>query len=59
MKDFGYRDVYSAGLNTAEIDQAVGGSVEPRSITIYRYYDQVSSVFGPGKQVRWRTSGAA
>src|SRR3979490_222260 len=51
MKDFGYRDVYSAGLNVAEIDQATGGSIEPRSITIYRYYDQVSDVFGHGKQV--------
>ena len=47
-----------AGLNTAEIDQAVGGSVEPRSITIYRYYDQVSSVFfGPGKQVTMEDFG--
>ena len=57
MKDFGYRDVYSAGMNLAEIDELPTGSIEPRSITIYRYYDQVSSVFGGGKQVAMEDFG--
>src|SRR5262245_31674206 len=57
MKDFNYRDVYSAGLNLAEIDELPGGKIEPRSITIYRYYDQVSSVFGEGKQVSMEDFG--
>jgi hypothetical protein len=51
MKDFKYTDVYSAGLNNTEIDKVPPGSIDPRSITIYRYYDQVSSLFGKGKQV--------
>src|SRR3979411_619731 len=45
MKDFGYLDVYSAGLSIAEIDQSAPGSIGSRSIIIYRYYDQISSVF--------------
>jgi PGAP1-like protein len=57
MKDFGYRDVYSAGLNITEIDEVPPGTIEPRSITIYRYYDQVSSVFGRGKQVAMEDFG--
>ena len=50
MKDHGYRDVYSAGINLADIDEVQPGELRPRSIIIYRYYDQVSSVFGDGKQ---------
>ncbi len=57
MKEFEYRDVYSAGLNMAEIDQVAAGSIDPRSVTIYRYYDQVSSVFGAGKQVAMEDFG--
>jgi hypothetical protein len=57
MKDFEYRDVYSAGLNNTEIDKVPPGTIEPRSITIYRYYDQVSSVFGAGKQVTMEDFG--
>jgi hypothetical protein len=57
MKDFEYRDVYSAGLNMAEIDAVQPGSLNPRSIIIYRYYDQVSSVFGAGKQVAMEDFG--
>jgi hypothetical protein len=57
MKDFKYSDVYSAGLNITEIDQVPPGTIEPRSITIYRYYDQVSSVFGAGKQVAMEDFG--
>ena len=51
MKDFDYRDVYSAGVNFAEIDNVEPGSVPARSIIIYRYYDLVSTSFGDGKQV--------
>ncbi len=57
MKDFKYSDVYSAGLNITEIDKVPPGTIDPRSITIYRYYDQVSSVFGPGKQVAMEDFG--
>ncbi len=37
MKDYGYRDVYEAGD-----ELPAGTSIEPRSLVIYRYYDQVS-----------------
>ncbi len=57
MKDFEYRDVYSAGLSLAEITQAAPGSIDPRSVIIYRYYDLVSSVFGDGKQVAMEDFG--
>ena len=57
MKDFKYGDVYSAGLNITEIDKVPPGTIEPRSITIYRYYDQVASVFGAGKQVKMEEFG--
>jgi PGAP1-like protein len=51
MKDFGYKDVYSAGLDLAAIEEMPSGTISPNSIIIYRYYDLVSSVFGHGKQV--------
>jgi hypothetical protein len=52
MKDFGYRDVYSAGLDYATIDTMPPDEKMPsKSIVIYRYYDRVSKVFGEGKQV--------
>lgn len=57
MKDFEYRDVYSSGLNMTEIDELPPGGIDPRSITIYRYYDQVSAVFGEGKQVKMEDFG--
>jgi triacylglycerol esterase/lipase EstA (alpha/beta hydrolase family) len=44
MKEHGYRDVYSAGL-----EMAPDAPVEPQSVIIYRYYDQVSASFGEGK----------
>ncbi|MBR0672715.1 lipase family alpha/beta hydrolase [Neoroseomonas soli] len=50
MKDFEYRDVYSAGLDGAELDVPPEEPIGPRSIVIYRYYDQVSTAFGEGKQ---------
>lgn len=57
MKDFNYRDVYSAGLNLADIDEVQPGHLSPRSVIIYRYYDLVSSVFGQGKQVAMEDFG--
>lgn len=45
MKDYGYRDVYSHGDVMAE-DQAI----PQRSVVIYRYYDQVSTVHGDGNR---------
>src|SRR4029077_10067954 len=34
MKDFEYKDVYSAGLSMAEIDQFEPGDLDPRSIIV-------------------------
>ncbi|MFT8243841.1 hypothetical protein [Roseomonas sp. BN140053] len=53
MKDFGYRDVYSAGL-----DMVPDRPLDPKSIIIYRYYDKVSADFGGGEQLRMETFGA-
>lgn len=53
MKDYQYRDVYSAGL-----DMTLDREIAPRSIIIYRYYDRVSSSFGAGKQIRMEDFGA-
>jgi len=57
MKDFGYRDVYSSGLDSAAIDTMAPGTMPANSIVIYRYYDLVSSSFGSGKQVRMEDFG--
>jgi len=57
MKDHQYTDVYSVGLNKTEIKELPDGELDPRSIIIYRYYDQVSSVFGDGKQVKMEDFG--
>jgi hypothetical protein len=57
MKDFDYKDVYSAGLNMADLDEVQPGDLDSRSIIIYRYYDLVSSVFGAGKQVEMEDFG--
>ena len=43
MKDYEYRDVYEAG---AVMPQGI--TIQPRSVFIYRYYDQVSKQLGPG-----------
>jgi hypothetical protein len=58
MKDHQYTDVYSVGLNKTDIKDFPDGDLEPRSIIIYRYYDQVSSVFGDGKQVKMEDFGS-
>ncbi len=57
MKEFDYSDVYSAGLNIPEAEALIPGSVEPRSIIIYRYYDLVSRAFGHGEQIRMEEFG--
>jgi hypothetical protein len=57
MKDYQYTDVYSVGLNKTDIKEFPDGDLDPRSIIIYRYYDQVSSVFGAGKQVAMEDFG--
>ena len=51
MKDFDYRDVYTAGLDYAALEKMPPGRMASKSIIIYRYYDRVSKVFGEGKQV--------
>ena len=45
MKDFDYRDIYSDG-DTIHLESAI----QPRSIIIYRYYDQVSKDLGTGER---------
>jgi PGAP1-like protein len=57
MKDHGYTDVYSVGLNKTDIKEFPDGELDPHSIIIYRYYDQVSSVFGDGRQVAMEDFG--
>jgi hypothetical protein len=57
MKDHGYRDVYSAGINATDIDGPTSEPISPRSVIIYRYYDLVSSIFGEGKQVKMEQFG--
>lgn len=57
MKDFEYTDVYSVGLNKPDIENFPEGDLDPQSVIIYRYYDQVSGVFGDGKQVAMEDFG--
>lgn len=57
MKDFGYRDVYSSGLDVLGLDLAAEEQVDPRSIVIYRYYDEVSGALGDGRQRSMETFG--
>jgi hypothetical protein len=45
--DFGYSDVYHDGLDV--IDPDWSGSIPTRSIVIYRYYDEASSLLGSGE----------
>ena len=45
MKDFEYRDIYLDGDLIA-----LNKPVAPRSVVIYRYYDEVSSELGKGKR---------
>lgn len=45
--DFGYRDIYQNGLDIMDADWE--GTLPSRSIIIYRYYDQASTLLGAGK----------
>ena len=47
MSDFGYCDVYDNGLDI--MDGEWEGGITPRSIVIYRYYEQASALLGSGK----------
>ena len=42
MKDYGYRDTYTNGVE-------ISGEIQARSVVIYRYYDPADSDFGNGK----------
>lgn len=58
MKDFNYRDVYTSGKNMTELKELPPGQIAGRSIIVYRYYDEVSSTFGSGKQIAMEDFGA-
>lgn len=45
MKDHGYRDVYHVGD-----EMPLGEPLSPRSVFIYRYYDDVSNLLGAGQR---------
>jgi hypothetical protein len=45
--DYGYADVYENGLDIMDTDWE--GTIPPRSIVIYRYYEQASALLGTGK----------
>ncbi len=45
--DFGYADVYEDGLDILDADWA--GRISNRSVIIYRYYDQASTLLGTGE----------
>lgn len=47
ISDFDYTDVYDNGLDVLDPDWE--GALQPRSILIYRYYDEASSLLGSGK----------
>ncbi|MBS0467736.1 MAG: hypothetical protein JSS31_13735 [Proteobacteria bacterium] len=47
MSDYGYGDVYDNGLDIMDSDWE--GQIAPRSIVIYRYYEQASALLGSGQ----------
>ncbi|UOA10617.1 triacylglycerol lipase [Methylobacter sp. S3L5C] len=47
MSDFGYSDVYENGMDI--MDEGWTGKIPYRSIIVYRYYDEGSTLFGDGK----------
>jgi len=47
ISDYQYCDVYENGLDITDEDWE--GTIRPRSIIIYRYYDQASNLLGSGK----------
>ncbi|MEJ1962072.1 MAG: hypothetical protein WDO56_11230 [Gammaproteobacteria bacterium] len=47
QSDFGYGDVYENGVDIGDPDYT--GAIKTRSVIIYRYYDDASTLFGTGK----------
>jgi hypothetical protein len=49
--DFGYRDVYEEGYDLLDPEwrQNEHNRLDSRSIVVYRYYDEASSLFGTGE----------
>lgn len=47
ISDFQYTDVYENGLDI--VDPEWEGTIPPRSVVIYRYYEQASALLGSGK----------
>lgn len=47
MSDYGYKDIFENGLDIMDNDW--DGTIPPRSIVIYRYYEQASTLLGTGK----------
>lgn len=47
MADFGYRDVFENGMDI--VDPGWDAPIPARSIIIYHYYDQASTLLGSGK----------
>ena len=49
--DFGYRDVYEDGYDLLDPEWLEGGerTLTNRSIIVYRYYDEASTLLGSGK----------
>ena len=45
--DYEYADIYENGLDIMDADWE--GTIQPRSIVIYRYYEQASALLGTGK----------
>lgn len=45
--DFGYRDVYEDGVDIGDPDYPA--DIPKKSLIIYRYYDEASTLFGSGK----------
>lgn len=47
ISDYGYADVYENGLDIMDADWE--NAIPPKSIVIYRYYEQASALLGAGK----------
>ncbi|OHX36708.1 hypothetical protein BJL95_02190 [Methylomonas sp. LWB] len=49
ISDFGYADVYDEGLDIMDRDWPKDKTIPYRSVVVYRYYDDGSSLLGSGK----------
>lgn len=47
ISDHEYTDVYENGLDIMDADWE--GAIQPRSVVVYRYYDEASALLGTGK----------